>query len=484
MAVRALIAVVALIVAGFAVIGLDGFLDSQLPQILALVVTIAVVMAVGYTITRDPNMPFLIDPVFLTCVFLAQFFVIGPLAMRLWSLGELMFFYGYEPRREMQVLTGVVIVLVTMFAAYRSDVGVLIAERIPSFRWSRRKLSGRWIEAILITAAILGCVGWIVFQGGLMAKLSTGYGAWKRGGAMFRIAFVSLQIGTLLLGWRYLASRTHSLWDRFLFPGVIGFQVLFFGIINGTRKYLLFMFFGLLTVWVLRRGIRDLPKVRAAAIAGLLLVFFAVWGSVRSKPLTQMMGQEVGPAHASNSMSHGYISGVAGPYSVACLVWELFPEVEPYRKGSTLMVTVFGFIPRAVWPDKPVGIGKEITRYIVGPFYEPTYGYSAAPTVIGDFYLNAGWMGLILGGLGLGIVCRVVTSYATTDLRNGVQLRAARVLIPAVFIMGLGEIRADMATMLATYTLSLLPLLVALVFFNLDVEDPLPVSPGPTIRTP
>lgn len=483
MTVRSAIAVVALILAGFSVAALDGLLDSQLPQIVALVLTIAVMMIAGYTITRDPRMPFLIDPVFLACVFISQFFVIGPLAMRIWSLGELMFFYGYDPVREVQVLAGVAIVLVTMFAAYRSEIGTLIAERLPSFPWSRKKLSGRWIEAILITAAIAGCIGWIVFQGGLMAKLSTGYGAWKRGGAMFRIAFVSLQIGTLILGWRYLASRVHTLWDRILFPGMLAFQVVFFGIINGTRKYLLFMFFGLLTVWVLRRGIRQLPKVRAAAIAALLLVFFAVWGSVRSKPLTQMVGQEIGPAHASNSIYHGYVSGVAGPYSVACLVWELFPEVEPYRRGSTLLVTLFGFIPRAVWPEKPVGIGKEITRYIVGPFYEETYGYSAAPTVIGDFYLNAGWLGLIVGGLCLGVTCRVITSYATHGMISGVQLRAARVLIPAVFIMGLGELRADMATMLATYTLSFIPLFAALLFFNLDVEDPLPPPDTPATRS-
>ena len=87
-------------------------------------------------------------------------------------------------------------------------------------------------------------------------------------------------------------------------------------------------------------------------------------------------------------------------------------------------------------------------------------------TLLGDFYINFGWIGIVAGGMFLGVLCRLVATYATTGMRDGIQTRAARVLIPAVFIMGLGEVRADVTTGLTTYGLSLVPLLVALTFFN------------------
>ena len=122
------------------------------------------------------------------------------------------------------------------------------------------------------------------------------------------------------------------------------------------------------------------------------------------------------------------------------------------------------------YTTKPIGVGTEITPYIEGPFARGRApGQSSfAVTLLGDFYINFGWMGIVGGGMFLGVLCRVVAVYATTGMRGGIQTRAARVLIPAVFIMGLGEVRADVATSLTTYGLSLVPLLVALTFFNLE----------------
>jgi hypothetical protein len=189
-----------------------------------------------------------------------------------------------------------------------------------------------------------------------------------------------------------------------------------------------------------------------------------------------MFSQSSDPRYADFAPAHyGYLQGVTDPFRIASLVWEIFPATEPHRHGSTLLVTALGFIPRSVWPEKPVGIGKELTKYVVGPLYTPTYGYSVAPTVPADLYLNFGWFGIVLGGLGLGLICRAVTSYAVAGLQEGRQVVASRVLVPAAFVMGLGELRGDMATMLAFYIFTALPLVFGLVFFRLD-RDGLPLA--------
>jgi hypothetical protein len=457
-------------------LALESLLDAVLFQQILLVLVLAAVMGVGVWALRDRRMPLLSDPYFLLCVFLAQFFVIAPLLMNVWSLGELLFFYGYSPQRPLQAVSACILVMSMFAIGYRLDLGEHIAGALPRFAFSRRKLPGRVFETVLLVACIAACVAWVAYQGGLSAKLSSGYGRFRTGGAMFRIAFVGLQVATLFMGWRIFDARVKRRAEVFLFALVIVGQSLFFGILYGVRKYLLFLFFGLLTIWLLRRGMKALPKVRVAAIMGILLVFFAVWGAIRSKPLDQMAGATLGPRYAENELYLGYVGGVAGPFSVACLVWEIFPDVEPYKKGQTLLVTLLGFIPRAVWPEKPVGIGKEITRYIVGPYYESTHGFSAAATVVGDFYLNWGWFGVLGGGFVLGLVSRTFTAYAVRDMKDGKQLSAARVVIPAAFVMGLGEIRADMATMLATYALTFVPMLIGFFFFNFDASDRDPIG--------
>jgi hypothetical protein len=55
-------------------------------------------------------------------------------------------------------------------------------------------------------------------------------------------------------------------------------------------------------------------------------------------------------------------------------------------------------------------------------------------------------------------------------------MRASRVLIPAVLIIGLGEVRSSLAAMLITGLLQLIPLLLALTFFNLDPVEPVPAA--------
>jgi oligosaccharide repeat unit polymerase len=474
----------AVAVGALLVVLFESYHDTMMIQVVALIVASVSVMIFGVVSGRDPRLSLLNEPYALMTVFLAQFFVVGPIGMLLFGSFDNPYFFSFGPERTLQALSAFLVLVVMSVVGHRSHLGDVIADAIPEFGPSPRKLPGNWIIIALLVAAIAGCLYWIVFQGGLMAKLNMGYGTRRGGGAMFRIAYVGLQVGTVLLAWRTIAGKRRRTGDLVLLVGVVTFQCLYFGLITGVRKYLFFLFFALLAVRLLRLGRAALPRFRVAVALTLLLAFFSAWGAIRARPLTALMG--AAPTSMYNKqkgMEEGYVSSVAGPFSMACLVFELFPDQEPFRHGQTLMVTLLGFIPRAVWPEKPVGIGKELTRYVVGPFYEETEGFSVAVTLPGDFYLNFGWFGVILGGFSLGLACRAIKRYATRGMVEGRQYRAARVLIPAVYIMGLGEVRGDMSTSLATYILSFIPLLFALTFFNFDEVDPNEITPSTSAST-
>lgn len=470
---RRLIVITGAILAALGVISiLDRITDTLFLRICLLVSLIIVVMVVGVALRRDRQMPFLVDPMILLFIFMTQFFVVGPIGIHIWGHANLPILNTYAYKHSVSVLTGFLLMLVMMVIGHQLHLNEIIAGKLPRFEYSPRKLPGIVAERILLFGNIAGCIGWIQYQGGLMAKLSKGYGVFKPGGAVFTIAHIGLLIGTLLLFWRIINSPRRRRGTLVLFLGVLLFDIIFYGFIFGVRKYLLFLFFGTIAIWLLRRGFAALPKLRTVTILVLLVIFFAFWGSIRHRPLTMILqGRESANVADNRSAQRSYLHGMVEPYGTACMVYELFPDHEPFRWGSTLQVTLFGFIPRAIWPEKPIGIGKELTRYVVGPFYE-LHGFSIGPTIPGDFYLNFGWAGFLVGGLLLGVMCRTCTIYAVRHMKDGKQMIAARVLLPAVMIMGLGEIRATMAAALAFYIMAFFPLLFALTFFNLDQREP------------
>lgn len=465
--------IVGSVLAALAVLlAIEALVDLVLAQVVLLVLALVVLMAAGVFLRPLAAYPAAIDPFLLLCLFLGQFFVIGPIAMGLWGLSPIIFFRAPGMEQAIPPLLGCILMVLCVIVGYRVGLGAMIASRLPDFSRGAHKLPRRWAVSAVVAIGLAGSFWWIEYQGGLLAKLGMGYGMGKPGAA-FTLVWNLLLLGTILWAWHLFDDDAPSRRQWLAFYSFLGFEAVFFGIILGVRKYFFFLFFGLLTCYALRRGIRNLPKLRTAVILSALLVFFAVWGSVRGIPVAAMLGLEEKKYHVEQTpYSEGYLSGVADPFGSAALIWQVFPEQESFRHGRTLLVTLLMFIPRAVWPDKPVGIGKELTRYYVGPFFEPTQGYSVTVTVPADLYVNFGWIGIAVGGFLLGVLCRVVASYAVTGMSGGVQRSAARVLIPVIFVMALGEIRADMAQMLALSFMTGVPLLGILLLFRMNANEP------------
>ena len=446
--------------------------------VVLLVALAGVAMAAGVLWTSRRRLPWLCDPLLLAFAFLSQFYVIGAIAYQFVGSGDLPFMRQFSPWRAAEASASFLVFVGMILLGYQSGLGTALERLIPDFSYHRLKPDGKWAEAVILLTSLGGCYWWLDYQGGLAAKLREGYSAGKPGSAIFALAHLGLVVGTLLMGWRVFSKSKQWWLDKAMFGSLLFVDAIFLGVIVGVRKYLFFLYFGLITIWILRRGWQSLPKVRIAVALAGLLAFFSLWGAVRARPLGEMLSGTVNPRVINDNSVREYVSGFVDPYSVACLVWDLFPSVERHRHGSTILVSVFGFIPRRFWMDKPIGIGKEITRYIIGPYYEEYYGFSVTVTLPADFYLNFGWFGIVFGGIFVGGLCRAVTEYALHGMIGGLQQSAARVLIPSAFVIGLGEVRSDMATMMSTYGLLFMPLLFALTFFSFDAAPGAP-PPGP-----
>jgi len=442
--------------------------------VVLMVALVVLLLVLGVWARAEKRLPFLCDPLVLVSVFQAQFFVIGPLCLP-FVQAQYTSLYTIPVERVVATLALFLLLQGSFIAGYQIRVGVALARVLPVFGPGRVKLPGRWIETLILVGSGLGCAGFVWNLGGLDYILRLGYGQ-GRSSAFFLLAFHALILATLLMAWRLIQSGPARPGDRALFLAVLLFEVIFFALVLGARKRLFFLFFGLFAVWLLRFGKARMPRRAAIVALVALLAFFSFWGTVRSRSLRDLAegrNREAGVPQQAAYM--GYLTGVAEPFAVACKVVELFPDTEPYRYGGTLLVTLLGFIPRAVWPEKPVGIGKELTKYTDGVYYDPYYGHSIATTLVGDAYANLGVIGVLLGGLGLGILCRTAAAYAAEGMVDGCQSSPARVLVMAVFLASLVEVRGDMAGILAFHGMTYPFLLVALLFFRLDYRRSVPV---------
>jgi hypothetical protein len=135
---------------------------------------------------------------------------------------------------------------------------------------------------------------------------------------------------------------------------------------------------------------------------------------------------------------------------IASVIIRDTPSVSPFQNGRTLALIPIAFIPRILWPGKPViPIGRWISETYT------RYGYltetNLAATWIGEFYLNFGlagviggmwFMGLLLRFLHEGLMrpngsipMRVVAAVSIATLMMGIQEAVARSLTTPITII-------------------------------------------------
>lgn len=102
-----------------------------------------------------------------------------------------------------------------------------------------------------------------------------------------------------------------------------------------------------------------------------------------------------------------------------------------FANGETLLIAAIAWVPRILWPGKPVtgGGGDMVTRFTGQRFSE---GTSVGAGQVMEFYVNFGWTGLFVGFLLFGIVLRWMDMRAAARLAQGDQWGCARWLLPAI----------------------------------------------------
>lgn len=90
--------------------------------------------------------------------------------------------------------------------------------------------------------------------------------------------------------------------------------------------------------------------------------------------------------------------------------------------GETLLLAVFGWIPRALWPDKPERGGSEMVALYTGQKLTVTSTFGTGP--IFEFFINFGWWGVFFGCTLYGFVLRFLDIRSARIFADGNLVRS------------------------------------------------------------
>jgi hypothetical protein len=147
------------------------------------------------------------------------------------------------------------------------------------------------------------------------------------------------------------------------------------------------------------------------------------------------------------------------------------PRAAPFLHGETIGLFFVAFVPRVIWPDKPtITIGRYITNaYGSGP----DVASDTAPSLLGEFFINFGYPGIIGGMLFYGILLRLLHELLARGRPTTPALFASVVVMLHLALGFQGGIANNWAITAST----IVPIIVAHLFVRtLFPSRPLPVG--------
>lgn len=221
-----------------------------------------------------------------------------------------------------------------------------------------------------------------------------------------------------------------------------------------ARFWMAGIYLGILII--IKRKIKNPYLFKIMIFIGILVIFPAI-NAFRNSNFQEVISNGISIPKAADS----FVSGDFDSYSM--LVRSIL-YIDSY--GVTLGVQLLGnlvfFVPRKIWPTKPIGTGAMIGESLGWEFTNVSCPY------IGEGYINFGILGVLL----FAIILALITKYGDKCYENVIRIDNSKVtFIEVVYPFSVGFLffilRGDLLSSLSYYIGFMIPIIVLWVLQRL-----------------
>lgn len=287
-----------------------------------------------------------------------------------------------------------------------------------------RNVTGKALFLIGASTAVF--LGFMQMRGGLGAHFASfGMGRFVSLGGLGHFTVIILVGTTAALIWYAVdPGATRNPW--FWVSAVLMLPMSF--LLTGSRSSMISTFILFLMIWMIRN--QKVPTGRAMALGVASIFLIGILGALRDSTmqgeadwsiLTNVDATEM-VAAGQREMENRGETGALVP-----LVAKVPGRVD-FLYGQSYLAAIFFFVPRAIWPEKPRGVGPMTNAYIYQDREmrpgELLAGAGMPPGALGEAYWNFYYPGVVLLFLLLGVFHR----WLAAVLRRNPE-------VPAVWVM-------------------------------------------------
>jgi len=172
--------------------------------------------------------------------------------------------------------------------------------------------------------------------------------------------------------------------------------------LNGKRSVLAVAVIMMMTGLWLSGRLRGRKILIAAAVSVLLIGGFSYW--------YQLTVRDIGPSVAENGdVYENFRVDYARDSRVKMAIFaELHPSTMSILefRGQSLIFYATAYIPRAMWPGKPLTYACYFTSAMLGSSPQD-WGWGMTTSIFDEALANGSWLGLLAASLVIGILCRI-----------------------------------------------------------------------------
>ena len=240
----------------------------------------------------------------------------------------------------------------------------------------------------------------------------------------------------------YLFNLSLNPNNIFKIKSILMFLLIFFLLIFSNSKSPIFVLLvGVFILYYYRIKRIKFLKLLMLSIGAIL--FFNLWELVFREYL--VVGEFVSVTEDASILLRlsDFMIGNFMQLQVTSIIIESYPYYYPYIYGSSIFMIFLIFIPRSIFPEKPLTAAGDFTVTIWPEAYAEN-GTTLPPGLFGELYMNFSWIGIVIGMFLIGLFYKKLWVHFKNDEKDSFYSFCFLIFQPLMLHLVRGELSSPL----------------------------------------